>query len=280
MAAYGSCQELQSGHAKPRRLQHNVAVSMNHDATADSGPNATPMSVLVVDDDRELCRMLTEYLGPEGFMLQCVHDGETALYTLDRHHFDLVVLDVMLTRISGLDVLRTLRQKQTTPVLMLTARGDDVDRVVGLELGADDYLPKPFNPRELVARMRAILRRSLMLESQAGRRERIDAGPVSLHFGSRTATARGETITLTGVEFRVLEVLMQQAGVVVSREQLTRQVLGRRLTPYDRSIDTHVSNIRRKLAAVADAIAIVNVRRSGYVFTVAEAPTPAGQAAS
>ena len=238
---------------------------------ADSAQNNAPMSVLLVDDDRELCRMLGEYLGPEGFKLSVVHDGDEALYSLGRHHFDLIVLDVMLPRMGGLDVLRALRQKLTTPVLMLTARGEEVDRVVGLELGADDYLPKPFNPRELVARMRAILRRSLLLEPQHGRRDRIDVGPVSLHFVSRTASARGQTISLTGVEFRVLEVLMQQVGVVVSREQLTRQVLGRRLTPYDRSIDTHISNIRRKLSAVADEVSIVNVRRSGYVFTLAPA---------
>ncbi len=247
------------------------------DATRGDAPDAAaPMNVLLVDDDRELCRMLEEYLGPEGFRLTIVHDGDAALYTLSRHHFDLIVLDVMLPRMGGLDVLRLLRQKITTPVLMLTARGEEIDRVVGLELGADDYLPKPFNPRELVARMRAILRRSLLLEPQPGRRERIDAGPLSLHPASRTASARGQSINLTGVEFRVLEVLMQQAGSVVSREQLTRQVLGRRLTPYDRSIDTHISNIRRKLAGVADAVSIMNVRRSGYVLTVAEpsASTP------
>jgi two-component system response regulator CpxR len=246
-----------------------------NDTGTETGPNAAPMAVLLVDDDRELCRMLSEYLAPEGFKLQSVHDGDEALYLLGRHHFDLIVLDVMLPRLSGLDVLRNLRQKITTPVLMLTARGEEVDRVVGLELGADDYLPKPFNPRELVARMRAILRRSLMLEPQASRRERIDAGPLSLYFGSRTASAAGQTISLTGVEFRVLEVLMQQVGIVVSREQLTRQVLGRRLTPYDRSIDTHISNIRRKLGAVAESVSIVNVRRSGYVFTIAELPLTA-----
>ncbi len=245
-----------------------------NEPTVENGQTAAPMSVLLVDDDRELCRMLAEYLGPEGFKLTTVHDGDEALYLLGRHHFDLIVLDVMLPRIGGLDVLRSLRQKLTTPVLMLTARGEEVDRVVGLELGADDYLPKPFNPRELVARMRAILRRSLLLEPQPGRRDRIDAGPVSLHFASRTASARGQTVNLTGVEFRVLEVLMHQVGVVVSREQLTRQVLGRRLTPYDRSIDTHVSNIRRKLTMVAGEVSIVNVRRSGYVFTVAD-PKPA-----
>jgi two-component system response regulator CpxR len=249
------------------------------DTTTDqNNAAAVPMSVLLVDDDRELCRMLSEYLAPEGFKLTTVHDGDEALYLLGRHHFDLIVLDVMLPRMGGLDVLRALRQKQTTPVLMLTARGEEVDRVVGLELGADDYLPKPFNPRELVARMRAILRRSMLLEPQPGRRERIDAGPLSLHFGSRTASAKGQTISLTGVEFRVLEVLMHQVGVVVSREQLTRQVLGRRLTPYDRSIDTHISNIRRKLALVAGEVSIVNVRRSGYVFTVADQPATAPSA--
>jgi DNA-binding response OmpR family regulator len=242
------------------------------DAATDTGTNSAPMAVLLVDDDRELCRMLGEYLNPEGFRLTTVHDGDEALYALGRHHFDLIVLDVMLPRLGGLDVLRALRQKNTTPVLMLTARGEDIDRVVGLELGADDYLPKPFNPRELVARMRAILRRSLLLEPQPGRRDRIDAGPLSLHFASRTASARGQTINLTGAEFRVLEVLMQQVGIVVSREQLTRQVLSRRLTPYDRSIDTHISNIRRKLVAVADQVSIVNVRRTGYVITVADAP--------
>jgi DNA-binding response OmpR family regulator len=243
-----------------------------NDAASDTGPHSAPMAVLLVDDDRELCHMLGEYLTPEGFKVTTVHDGDEALYALGRHHFDLIVLDVMLPRLGGLDVLRMLRQKNTTPVLMLTARGEDIDRVVGLELGADDYLAKPFNPRELVARMRAILRRSLLLEPQSGRRERLDAGPLSLHFSSRTASARGRTVNLTGAEFRVLEVLMQQVGVVVSREQLTRQVLSRRLTPYDRSIDTHISNIRRKLVAVADEVSIVNVRRTGYVLTLADAP--------
>jgi len=244
------------------------------DETTDPAGSSAPMAVLLVDDDRELCRMLVEYLSPEGFRLTTVHDGEEALYALGRHHYDLIVLDVMLPRLGGLEVLRQLRPKDATPVLMLTARGEDIDRVVGLEMGADDYLPKPFNPRELVARMRAILRRSLALEPQPGRRDRIDAGPLSLLFSSRTASALGQTIALTGAEFRVLEVLMQQHGVVVSREQLTRQVLGRRLTPYDRSIDTHISNIRRKLAAVAQQVSIVNVRRTGYVLTVSEAAVP------
>jgi two-component system response regulator CpxR len=251
------------------------AMSDSPDTPGDAASQTAPMTVLLVDDDRELCHMLDEYLGPEGFRISAVHDGDAALYQLARHHFDLIVLDVMLPRVSGLEVLRQLRQTQTIPVLMLTARGEDVDRVAGLELGADDYLPKPFNPRELVARMRAILRRSLMLESQTARRERLDAGPLSLHFASRTASACGQSIALTGVEFRILEILMQQVGAVVSREQLTRQVLSRRLTPYDRSIDTHISNIRRKLTPVAAEVSIINVRRSGYVLAVAEA-RPAG----
>ncbi len=255
-----------------RTMPAMAMTSESGEAAGEAGAGAAPLSVLLVDDDRELCRMLSEYLGPEGFRISAVHDGDEALYALDRHHFDLIVLDVMLPRLGGLDVLRLLRQKHTVPVLMLTARGEDIDRVVGLELGADDYLPKPFNPRELVARMRAILRRSLLLEPQPGRRDRIDVGPLSLMFSSRTASARGQTVALTGAEFRVLEVLMQQPGVVVSREQLTRQVLGRRLTPFDRSIDTHISNIRRKLAAVADEVSIVNVRRTGYVLTVTEPP--------
>jgi two-component system response regulator CpxR len=243
------------------------------EAAQDSSKGASPIAVLLVDDDRELCRMLAEYLTPEGFKVTAVHDGDEALYVVGRHHFDLIVLDVMLPRVGGLDVLRTLRQKHATPVLMLTARGEDVDRVVGLELGADDYLPKPFNPRELVARMRAILRRSLMTDPQPGRRERLEAGPLTLNFTSRTASANGQVITLTGVEFQILEILMQQQGAVVSREELTRKVLARRLTPYDRSIDTHISNIRRKLAPVASEVSIVNVRRSGYVFTIADTAT-------
>lgn len=264
--------ELQSKHVLPACVNDNELMNAS-ETPQDSSRETSPIAVLLVDDDRELCRMLAEYLTPEGFKVTAVHDGDEALYVIGRHHFDLMVLDVMLPRVGGLDVLRSLRQKHATPVLMLTARGEDVDRVVGLELGADDYLPKPFNPRELVARMRAILRRSLAADPQPGRRERLEAGPLTLHFTSRTASANGEVITLTGVEFQILEILMQQQGAVVSREELTRKVLARRLTPYDRSIDTHISNIRRKLAPVASEVSIVNVRRSGYVFTIADTAT-------
>lgn len=244
---------------------------MTASATAPSDASRTREArVLLVDDDRELCQMLTEYLEAEHFEVKSVYDGGDALAELQAGRFEILILDVMLPTVGGFDVLRKLGASHDTPILMLTARGDDVDRIVGLELGADDYLSKPFNPRELVARMRAILRRSLALEPPGGRRERLEVGPLALLFASRTASARGQTIQLTGAEFRVLEVLMQQPGSVVSREQLTRQVLGRRLTPYDRSIDTHISNIRRKIAAVAGEVSIINVRRTGYVLTLAD----------
>jgi len=226
--------------------------------------------ILLVDDDRELTSMLHEYLGREGFDVQACHDGTEALERLMQPRAeappDLVVLDVMLPGRSGLDVLRALRASDSAPpVLMLTARGDDVDRIVGLELGADDYLPKPFNPRELVARIRAVLRRA----SDRGQpREPLVLGTLKLDPARHRATVRGTPVELTGAEFRVLEVLLRAAGRVVSREQLTEQALGRKLELYDRSVDTHVSNLRRKLALdVADEPQIRGIRGAGYLLT-------------
>jgi two-component system response regulator CpxR len=183
-------------------------------------------SLLIVDDDRELGQMLQEYLTGEGFRISIVRDGLEALDKLANETFDLVILDVMLPSLNGFDVLRRLRKTLSVPVVMLTAHGADVDRIVGLELGADDYLAKPFNPRELVARTRAVLRR-----------------------------------------FRVLELLMRSPGQVQSRESLTERVLGRKLTPYDRSIDTHVSNLRRKLGLGQSGLPeIRSIRGAGYVL--------------
>ena len=226
--------------------------------------------VLLVDDDRELTSMLQEYLGREGFEVSTSHDGGEALERLTQPRldspFDLVVLDVMLPGRSGLDVLRALRScENPPPVLMLTARGDDVDRIVGLELGADDYLPKPFNPRELVARIRAVLRRA---SDRSLPREPLVLGSLKLDPARHRATVRGATVELTGAEFRVLEVLLRAAGRVVSREQLTEQALGRKLELYDRSIDTHVSNLRRKLELdAADEPQIRGIRGAGYLLT-------------
>jgi DNA-binding response OmpR family regulator len=228
--------------------------------------------VLLVDDERELCLMLCEYLNAEHFDVKSVHDGGEALVELQAGDFDIVILDVMLPSVGGFDVLRKLGADYSTPVLMLTARGDDVDRIVGLELGADDYLSKPFNPRELVARIRAILRRASHRTARAGAPDELVVGPITLNGGTRQVSVAGKSIALTGAEFRVLELLMRSAGQVISRDAMTEQALGRKLAAYDRSIDTHISNLRRKLELEAGKNPeIKNVRGSGYTLTWAHA---------
>ncbi len=228
--------------------------------------------VLLVDDDRELCQMLTEYLSTERFEVTSVHDGGEALRALRDGDFDVLILDVMLPTVGGFDVLRELGAAYAIPILMLTARGDDVDRIVGLELGADDYLGKPFNPRELVARLRAILRRVGGRAGRAGAAEGIEVGQISLNTGMHQARVGEQVVPLTGAEFRVLELLMRASGQVISREALTEQALGRKLVPYDRSIDTHISNLRRKLDLDRTRNPeIKNVRGSGYMLTTADA---------
>lgn len=226
-------------------------------------------SLLIVDDDAELAQMLEEYLQGEGFSCEVVHDGTEALEKLVAGSYDLVVLDVMLPSLNGFDVLRRLRQTLTTPVIMLTARGSDIDRIVGLELGADDYLAKPFNPRELVARIRAVLRRLSARESPTPGGV-LTVGSLKLEPAAMEVTVTGEPVRLTGTEFRVLERLMRAAGQLLTREQLTEQVLGRKLTPYDRSIDTHVSNLRRKLGLGRPGLPeIRGIRGAGYLLTAA-----------
>jgi DNA-binding response OmpR family regulator len=228
--------------------------------------------VLLVDDDRELCQMLCEYLDAEHFEVKSVHDGGDALAQLQANDFEIVILDVMLPSVGGFDVLRKLGADYEVPILMLTARGDDVDRIVGLELGADDYLSKPFNPRELVARMRAILRRASSRTGKGNAPDEFTVGPISLHTGTRQVHVAKQLIALTGAEFRVLELLMRAPGQVLSRDSMTEQALGRKLTAYDRSIDTHISNLRRKLNLEAGKNPeIKNVRGSGYTLTWAHA---------
>jgi two-component system response regulator CpxR len=224
--------------------------------------------VLVVDDDVELCDLIAEYLRPEGFEVQAVHDGETGLERALAGDADLVVLDMMLPGISGLDVLRKLRERSRLPVLILTARGQDVDRIVGLEIGADDYLGKPFNPRELLARIRAILRRT-KTGPGAGEPKKLAVGDVEMDLGARTVRKTGEAVELTSLEFNLLEKLMTQAGDVVTREQIAQEILGRRFVAYDRSIDMHVSKLRRKLGRYADGEErIKSIRGVGYVYTL------------
>jgi DNA-binding response OmpR family regulator len=219
--------------------------------------------VLIVDDDVELCRLLAERLGTEGFTIEAVHDGPRGLErALSREHA-LVVLDLMLPGMGGLDVLRKLRERSPVPVLILTARGEDVERILGLEIGADDYLPKPFNPRELIARIRAILRRSAQVAASTGP---LVVGDLRLDPAAREVWLNNASLDLTSVEFTLLEALLRDAGHVLTREQLTETVLGRKLGPFDRVIDVHVSNVRRKLGPAQGGERIKAVRGSGYLF--------------
>jgi DNA-binding response OmpR family regulator len=226
--------------------------------------------ILLVDDDAELLAMLREYLTVEGFEVATAADGATGVERAVAGGVDLVVLDVMLPRLSGLEALRRLRRTSAIPVLMLTAKGDDVDRIVGLELGADDYLPKPFNPRELVARMRALLRRSRASADAGGASpEELRAGDAVVRPGERVAAWRGQALELTSTEFNLLEALVRNAGRVLSKADLSEQVLGRSMTRYDRGIDMHVSNLRRKLGTLTDGRSpIQTVRGIGYQFLI------------
>jgi len=221
-------------------------------------------SIILIDDDRELGSMLTDFLSPDGLELTVCGTGEDGLQCLASGKFDLVILDIMLPGISGIDALKQLRQSSDIPVIMLTARGDDIDRIIGLEFGADDYLAKPFNPRELVARIKAILRRS--------QRERPDTtqlqlGDIELDSRTRRASVAGNVLRLTGTEYEILRCLLETPGDVVSKEQLSERALGRRLLPYDRSIDTHISNLRGKLEQAGNQKeSIQNQRGIGYLL--------------
>lgn len=221
------------------------------------------ISVLLIDDDTALAELLAEYLGQEGFAVHHLADGRRSLAMLAETRAEIVVLDIMMPGLSGIEVLRRIRRESNVPVLMLTARGDEVDRIAGLDLGADDYLAKPCSPGELAARIRAILRRAGGRQTRAG--ARISLGPLEIDAASRAARWNGVTLDLTGAEFNLLELLAAHAGRVVSRPDLSEQALGRPLAPYDRSIDVHVSAIRQKIAAVAQgASVILSVRGQGY----------------
>jgi two-component system response regulator CpxR len=205
--------------------------------------------ILLADDDTELTEMLSQYLGAEGFAVEVAHDGEAALAKARTGAFDLLVLDVMMPRKNGFDVLRELRAHSLMPVLMLTARDEDIDSIVGLELGADDYLPKPCNPRVLVARIRAILRRTAGEPAGAehGEPQTLMVADLEMHTGTRRVSCGGRPVALTSTEYSVLEVLVRAAGHAVSKAALSERALGRKLTRYDRSLDMHVSSLRKKL---------------------------------
>jgi DNA-binding response OmpR family regulator len=219
--------------------------------------------LLLVDDDVELCEILTEYFSTDGFAVESVHDGVRGLDRARSGEHALVILDLLLPGMRGLEVLRQLRAESNVPVLILTARGEDVDRILGLELGADDYLPKPFNTRELMARVRAILRRA----RPSGDAPRIHAGDVTLDVSARQAWHNERPLSLTMAEFGLLDTFVRHAGQVLSRDRLAEHVLGRRLASFDRSIDVHVSNLRKKLGDPAGGREHIRaVRGEGYVF--------------
>lgn len=236
--------------------------------------------ILLVDDDIELTELLAELLSLEGFDIHCVHNGQDALTELELQSFDLILLDVMMPILNGIETLKQLRQKYSTPVLMLSARDDEIDRVLGLELGADDYLPKPFNDRELVARIKAILRRTATASAASSNIEvittntpaedsnkQLSFGGVELHPGRQQAIFEGQDLDLTGTEFALLQILMRNPGQILSRELLSVEILGKRLTPYDRAIDMHISNLRKKLPERNDNLPwLKTLRGRGYLL--------------
>jgi DNA-binding response OmpR family regulator len=220
--------------------------------------------ILIIDDDAELCALVSRYLSSEGFTVERAADGVQGIERALSGSYALIMLDVMMPDLSGFDVLRRIREQSRTPVLMLTARGDTLDRVLGLELGADDYLPKPYDPAELAARIRAILRRS---ETPASAAAPLAVDDIELITLTRAVTRSGMPVELTAVEFDLLETLMRVAGSVVKREDLVRAVLGREFSPYDRSIDTHVCNLRKKIGRLKDGTdRIKGIRGTGYLY--------------
>ena len=227
--------------------------------------------ILVVDDDIELCELVAEYLEPEGYKVEAVHQGpEGVARSLSGEHA-LVVLDYMLPGLNGFEVLRQIRAQSSLPIVMLTARGDDVNRIIGLQIGADDYLPKPFNPMELVARINAVLRRSHTDPDQIPAPEVVVVGDIELDKRTRAVRRGGEPVELTAVEYSLLAKLLSKPGRIIEREELVKDVLHRELSPFDRSIDTHVSNLRRKLGHTVNGLErIKTVRSVGYIYALPE----------
>ncbi len=220
--------------------------------------------VLLIDDDSELCALLEEYLKSEGFEVSCCHDGKEGVKEALTKQYEAIILDVMLPKMNGFEVLKSIRQHTDLPVLMLTARGDDIDRIVGLEIGADDYLSKPCNPRELVARIKAILRRS---QHVTDKKKVIEIHGIAIDNSKRIAHIDDAPVELTNAEFKILEILLRSPGQAYSKEELTQYALGRKYTAFDRSIDVHISNLRNKLAAFKGKENIIKtVRGFGYMF--------------
>jgi len=226
---------------------------------------------LLIDDDRELASLLVDYLGQQHFIVSCCFDGESGLKQASNTKFDLILLDVMMPNLDGFEVLKALGSHHKTPILMLTAKGDNNDRIKGLELGADDYLAKPFHHKELLARINAILRRIAITQSNEQQSKPqndliLTVNNVLLDHTKREVSCHQKLIELTGTEYQILTLLMEQQGTIVNKEDLSEQVLGRKLSPFDRSIDVHVSNIRRKLLPACSNEKIKTIRGAGYLF--------------
>lgn len=223
------------------------------------------MKILLVDDDVSFSNMLEDYLQREGFDVRTLHDGNRVFAEVSSERYEIVVIDIMMPRINGLELLRQIRSCSQIPVLMLSAKGDDADRITGLELGADDYVPKPCTPRELTARIRAILRRTQTLAAGATLESQYEVGPLRLWPGQRKAEWDGHPVQLTSTEFSLLEVLVRNAGHPVSKNELSEQGLGRSLSRYDRNIDVHISSLRRKLGPSKNGMPwLRTVYRIGY----------------
>jgi two-component system response regulator CpxR len=223
-------------------------------------------TILIADDDTELSGLLKEYFETEGFKIRLADDGRAALDEARKPGLDLVVLDVMMPEMNGMDVLREIRKESRIPVIMLTARGDDMDRILGLELGADDYVPKPCNPRELLARIRAVMRRAQSAVDHGV----LNVDDLELSQGSRTLLKSGSPVELTSTEFSILQTLLQHQGEVVSKRDLYISALGREPVPHDRSVDMHVSNLRRKLGLDhGGQNRIETIRGIGYQYRIA-----------
>lgn len=233
---------------------------------ANASPDPAAVSqILIIDDDEELCELLSDYFSSEGFSIRAEHNGRSGLATLDSDTYDLVVLDVMMPVMDGFETLRELRRKSNVPVIMLTARGEEVDRIVGLELGADDYLSKPFNPRELTARIRAVLRRGTAESPKPS--GHVSFEDIVIDLDRHELTVAGESVVVTNAEFKLIHRLTQSPGQVVTKEQLTEYALGRALEEHDRSVDVHVSNLRKKIGNRQDgSVRIRTIRGVGYLL--------------
>jgi two-component system response regulator CpxR len=222
--------------------------------------------LLLIDDDKELAELLAEFLSLEDFNVDMVHDGEAGLTAINNNHYDMVLLDVMMPKLTGFEVLKKLRIDNQIPVLMLTAKGDEADRVLGLEMGADDYLPKPFSDRELLARIKAILRRMEPVHS-AKSTELLTHLDIEINSRTQEAWCQKKLLDLTSTELMLLEALISSPGAILTKADLSEQVLGKKLTPFDRSIDMHLSNLRKKLPEREDEkMRIRTLRGRGYMW--------------